>query len=238
MRVLGISRFMTLVVPIVAGDGLRQLTSTASDSTSVLQTDTELVQELKCPSYENSLRDSATTNVASCNQGVMNIPFNSRTYFYNDKTMFSEGEACDAAGPRDAEECTSYTKGAFFLSGQVLEYDIDLSRTECGCNAAMYFAGMPTSSEPSTCGDYYCDANGICGSICTEIDVMEANTVAWKTVIHHKFDRDGEQYGWGRWMLDESSFVLLEGNGQLDYECLYGPSVECAINTKDRKSVV
>lgn len=233
MRVIGISRFVALVAPVVAVEGLRLLTSAEPDSTSVPLEDSQLARNLKCPTYENSLQDSATTKLASCNQGVMNIPFNSRTYFYNDKTMFTEGDAsCDAGGPRDSEECTSYTKGAFFLSGKVLEYDIDLSGTECGCNAAMYFAGMPTNDEASTCGDHYCDANGICGTICTEIDVMEANTVAWKTVIHHKFDRDGEQYGWGRWMLDERSFVLLEGNGQLDYECLYGPSAECAINTK------
>jgi len=60
----------------------------------------------------------------------------------------------------------------------------------------MYLVGMPTNDELSVCGDHYCDANGICGPVCAEIDIMEANVAAWKTVTHHKPDRYGEQVGW------------------------------------------
>lgn len=213
----------------------------AADSSVAGFTPTPIVDpfadiELKCAELSNSLPPEFTASIATCNDGVIDIPYNSRTYFYDDGTVYqSQGLACDAATRLEKdnnEVCTSYTKGAFMLSGKVLEYDVDLSKTQCGCNAAMYLVGMPTNDERSICGDHYCDANGICGTYCAEIDIMEANAVAWKTVVHHKYDRFGEQYGWGRWMVDERAFILLDGGDQLYYECLYGPSAVCAINTR------
>jgi len=163
--------------------------------------------------------------------GILDIPYNSRTYIYDEQYLESDGTTCEATRRFYNPGCTSFTQGAFFLSGRVLEYDVDLSRTQCGCNAAIYLVAMATSDEMSTCGDHYCDANSVCGTNCAEIDLMEANAVAWKTVIHHKYDRPGTSYGWGRYMINERSFRLLDGNGKSYKKCLYGPSSECAIDT-------
>lgn len=171
---------------------------------------------------------------ATCNNGVVNIPHDSRSYLYDENTVAdNDPTVCDASN-RPGGQCQSWTSGAFFLGNKVLEMDVDLSRTECGCNAAMYFVAMPDNAVQNECGDYYCDANGVCGSaFCAEIDIMEANKVAWKTVTHHKYDRGGISAGWGRWLSTEenNAFVLVEGQGNSYEDCMYGPSVECAINT-------
>jgi len=53
----------------------------------------------------------------------------------------------------------------------------------CGCDAAFYLVGMPSSAAGSN-GDYYCDANCVGGSCCTEMDLMEANTAALQITPH------------------------------------------------------
>ena len=62
----------------------------------------------------------------------------------------------------------------------------------CGCNAAIYLVAMPQSSDPSTCHDFYCDANDVCGVGCVEIDLMEANEIAFVSTVHVAEDGDGE----------------------------------------------
>lgn len=95
------------------------------------------------------------------------------------------------------------------LGGQV-EYDMDLSQSSCSCNAALYLVSMPGKDwngnpDPSSGGDYYCDANKVGGVFCTEIDIMEANTYAWQTTPHncdaptnkgHYNNCDGSGKGW------------------------------------------
>ena len=64
-----------------------------------------------------------------------------------------------------------------------MEYDVDLSRVSCGCNAALYMIGMPgvdANGQPfeSTDGMHYCDAAKVGGNYCPEFDIMEANAIS------------------------------------------------------------
>lgn len=68
----------------------------------------------------------------------------------------------------------------FKLMDKTITYTADLSQVGCGCNAALYLISMPAynssqSPDPTRCGDYYCDANQVCGVYCPEIDLFEAN---------------------------------------------------------------
>jgi len=70
-----------------------------------------------------------------------------------------------------------------------MEYDVDLSRTDCGCVAALYVIGMPgigSDGQPfeSTDGLHYCDAQAVGGNFCPEFDIMEANQWAYHATSH------------------------------------------------------
>jgi len=70
-----------------------------------------------------------------------------------------------------------------------MEYDVDLSEVECGCNAALYTVSMPGVGSnglpfPSDDGMHYCDANEIGGNFCPEFDIMEANIYGYRSVEH------------------------------------------------------
>ena len=47
--------------------------------------------------------------------------------------------------------------GKLELGGRALSFDVDLSTSPCGCNAALYLVSMPQSDAPSECFDFYCD---------------------------------------------------------------------------------
>ena len=85
------------------------------------------------------------------------------------------------------------------LVGGAIEYDVDLSASGCGCNAAFYLVSMPgydaqQHEAPSGAGDFYCDANKVGGVWCPEMDIMEANTYAWHTTPHHCDAPQGKYY--------------------------------------------
>jgi len=112
---------------------------------------------------------------------------------------------------------------AMKLLGKTLAFTTDLSQLGCGCNAAFYLTNLRQNTNASTCEDYYCDANAVCGVRCAEMDIMEANSVAFHATPHTADDGSGvaEGYGGGG---DEWS-----GPRQWSPE-EYGPEAKC-INT-------
>ena len=57
---------------------------------------------------------------------------------------------------------------------------------------------MPRSERKGSCGgDFYCDANAVCGVRCAEIDLLEGNTHALRATAHHATDANGLGSGLG-----------------------------------------
>jgi len=82
--------------------------------------------------------------------------------------------------------------------GKTLRFNVDVSGTTCGCNAALYLAAMPQNTKKGTCGgDYYCDVMSVCGVSCFELDLMEANQYAWRSTVHAVGDYMGKPMGYG-----------------------------------------
>ena len=75
------------------------------------------------------------------------------------------------------------------LLGGSIEFDVDLSRSGCGCLTALYAIVMPANQNQSD-PFKYCDAASVGGHMCPEFDVMEANKHAWRSTAH-KCDNNG-----------------------------------------------
>jgi hypothetical protein len=158
-----------------------------------------------------------------CGAGqIVAVPFNTRSYFQR-----SYGGTCDAT-PFGASDysCVDYGAGKIVFSGQSLTFEVDLSGDGCGCNAALYLVSMPQSHNESQCHDFYCDANNVCGVRCDEIDLMEANTVAWVSTVHVGDDGAGEGFGYAHYVFPQEKRLRSP-----THDCAYGPSPECAVNT-------
>jgi len=87
----------------------------------------------------------------------------------------------------------------FYFLDKTLSFTVDLSQAGCGCNAALYLVSMPAYNsqnqpDPTKCGDYYCDANNVCGIFCPEMDVIEANTGALQITPHRCNSPQGKYY--------------------------------------------
>lgn len=76
------------------------------------------------------------------------------------------------------------------LLGKKVEWDVDLSKAECGCIHSFYSVSMPGYDEAGaldlTDGYGYCDSNygHYGGQFCPEFDFMEANKYAFQTTPH------------------------------------------------------
>lgn len=95
----------------------------------------------------------------------------------------------------DDYDYKTYTKMP--LLGKSFSYSTRMTDAGCGCNAALYLVSMAQNSDPSECGDYYCDANNVCGVRCAEIDIQEANEYAWHSTLHVYDDGSGVGGGYG-----------------------------------------
>jgi len=85
------------------------------------------------------------------------------------------------------------------LLDKTFSFTADLSQVGCGCNAALYLVAMPAynaQNQPdrTKCGDYYCDANNVCGLWCPEMDVFEANNRALAVTPHRCDQPQGRYY--------------------------------------------
>jgi len=86
-----------------------------------------------------------------------------------------------------------------YLLDQTLSFTVDLANVGCGCNAAFYLVNMPAyaqngQADPTKCGDYYCDANNVCGEWCPEMDIFEANNQAVQVTPHKCDPMQGKWY--------------------------------------------
>jgi len=115
-----------------------------------------------------------------------------------------------------------------FVLGQTLQYTVDVSRVSCGCKASLYLVSMPAYGQnqhptPTHCDDYYCDALGLCGSFCPEMDLIEANRAALAVTPHKCSSPQGK------------FFSSCDGSGCSHntkfFDGVYGPSSAYKINT-------
>lgn len=139
-----------------------------------------------CASDEGEACLEQDCSLGGDNQSLA-VRFNSRSYL-----LTPEASVCEDDKLTDGYSCADYDDGAMVLGGQTLSFDVDLSSVGCGCNAALYLVSMPQNKQPTACGDFYCDANSVCGVACTEIDLMEANKVSREAA---GLDETGEQRG-------------------------------------------
>lgn len=72
----------------------------------------------------------------------------------------------------------------FKLANKKISYTADISKVPCACNAAFYLVSILPGGSAGDGGDFYCDANGVNGEWCPEMDIMEANVVTSASTPH------------------------------------------------------
>lgn len=105
----------------------------------------------------------------------------------NSVTLRHNARAYLATNASDNFDPNNYHQ--FVLKDKTLSFDVTLADISCSCNAALYTVSMPGYNwsgqpDPSSGGDYYCDANQVGGVWCWEMDIMEANKYVVQTTPH------------------------------------------------------
>jgi len=88
---------------------------------------------------------------------------------------------------RTQKQHSSPDRGDFHqleLLGKTINVTIDLNGASCGCNVAFYLVSMPNAGAPGSGNDWYCDANGVGGNWCPEVDLVEVNQNSWHATMH------------------------------------------------------
>lgn len=160
---------------------------------------------------------NAGANTPGSTVGQLTVAGTTVTAFMNARTYFAD--SC-------SEGVYSNTKySAMKLLGKKITFKTEIGDAGCGCNAAFYLVSMKQNPQISTCNDYYCDANSVCGVACAEVDIMEASKRAWHSTLHGAQDHSGVGGGYG----GGSTW-----NGPRDFNSQqYGPGGSCIDTTKE-----
>lgn len=118
------------------------------------------------------------------------------------------------------------------LVGGSVEYDLDLSESNCGCISAFYLTKMPAVAEngswaPGIDGMYYCDSSGYGGTACPDIDIMEANQFAMLTAPN-PCDAPNEN---GHYAHCDNKEHCLRNTKDVLADDAFGPGQQYVINT-------
>jgi hypothetical protein len=153
----------------------------------------------------------------AANGSAVSVAYNDRAYLVS---------ACNASA-------AAFTADLFEtrlpMLGHTWSFTMDISTVGCGCNAALYAVAMPGvaadgSLTPGSDGDFYCDANDVTGTWCTEIDLIEANTAAMAATPHACAAPDARGFVSS---CDRSGCSL----GTRSNHSLFGPGATYAVNT-------
>ena len=169
-----------ICVPVLAAAALAQLAAAAAAPTPAAYTCAgALSVSLNGQAQEWQVVTAASTwERVAANGSAVSIAYNDRAYLV---------AACDGA-PGAVFSPALFAQRLPML-GHSWGFTMDISTASCGCNAALYAVAMPGvapngSFAPSSNGDYYCDANQVGGTWCTEMDLIEANTAAMAATPH------------------------------------------------------
>jgi len=168
--------------------------------------------KIDIPGYGPVALTNAGSNVPGETVGPLEIASSSHIVAHmNARTYFAD--ACTEGTYRNNDYL------AMRLLGKNLKYTANVSAAGCGCNAAFYLVSMKQNTAISSCNDYYCDANHVCGVKCAEVDIQEASKRAWHSTLHSSSDSAGAGGGFGggdSW------------NGPRDFTSEeYGPGARC-----------
>ena len=213
-----------LVRKLDSGGALVRARRYTVDKPSGCESDAEMCSASSLdPQCGSSAAECAEDEFCDAGGDGIDVRYNSRTYVLADDASASR---CAGRQHGDDYDCVDYAGGAYKLAGKTLKYTVDLSSAGCGSNAAIYMVAMPQQHSATHCADHYCDANAVCGAACIEVDLMEANKVAFVSTVHTADDPNGEAFGIAHYV--DATEKRLTARG---YDCPYGPSHQCAIDT-------
>lgn len=181
-------------------------------------------ESLDAQCSSSAMGECSEQRCAESGRSGIDVRFNSRTYLLSSAAANRCGTR-RSFGDGKNYSCVDYREGAYHLAGRTLSFQVDLSGSGCGCNIAVYLTSMPQNADATVCRDHYCDANNICGVRCAEIDLMEANSVAFVSTAHVGGDPAGEGFGIAHYVVPEAKRLTSAD------ECPYGPRSDCTIDT-------